>query len=482
MFRQQVAPGIAEHTEGKRIGEASLTRATRSETWGNMTRDPQHRFWLAFAIALGATAPALAGRILGWAAPPIVAAILAGVAILAAGFMLSWAVEGAEEHVAPGLALAILALITVLPEFVVDFYYAFQGGQHPGSDYVHFAAANMTGANRLLVGFGWPSIALLYWWRSGQRSVPLKSSNSVEILFLFAASAYSFLLVFKQRIDVIDAVLLFALYGAYIWRLARESAGTKHDNNAMGSNASDGDGDGDEDDDDDDREVGPGAALEAMPKRTRFQVMGLLCVIAAAVIVAEAEPFAEALLATATQLGANHFFVVQWISPLAGELPEMVIAILFTLSLRPGHALGALVSDKINQWTLLLGSLPLIFSFGSGHLAPLELGPRQTEEVFLTAAQSLFAVTLLLRLRFRLVSAVIMLLLFVAQIAIALATQHDESSTILWLTHFAWLYLALSVVCLISNWRAASHALVRGLGLAFISARQSRSSNVPPTI
>lgn len=408
------------------------------------------RFWLAFALAVAATLPALVLRIFGPAITPTAAAGLAGLAILAAGFMLSWAVEGAEEHVAPGLALAILALITVLPEFVVDFYYAFQGGRQPQGDYVHFAAANMTGANRLLVGFGWPLIALLYWWRAGQRVVPLRSSARIEIFFLLAASAYSFVPVFRHRITVLDAVLLFALYGAYLWRLTREPAC-----------------DDDDDDNDDEEhgagEVGPGAALEAMPTRTRILVMAMLCTIAAGVIVAEAEPFAESLLASATELGVNRFFVVQWLSPLAGELPEVVIAVLFTLSLRPGHALGALVSDKINQWTLLLGALPIVFSLGSGQIAALELGPRQSEEVFLTAAQSLFAVTLLLRLRFALMGAAIMLVLFLGQVLIALVTQHDESRTIVWLTYFAWAYLGLAAMSAFISRRELTATIREGL-------------------
>jgi hypothetical protein len=37
----------------------------------------------------------------------------------------------------------------VLPEYAVDFYYAYAAGQDPSSNYVHYAAANMTGANRL---------------------------------------------------------------------------------------------------------------------------------------------------------------------------------------------------------------------------------------------------------------------------------------------------------------------------------------------
>ena len=53
--------------------------------------------------------------------------------------------------------------------------------------------------------------------------------------------------------------------------------------------------------------------------------------------------------------------------------------------------LGALISDKINQWTLLVGMLPLALSIGAGSVAVLPLDARQAEEFFLTSGQSLFA-------------------------------------------------------------------------------------------
>lgn len=408
------------------------------------------RFWLALAVALAATLPALASRFGAFDADAVTTAVLAAMAILSAGFMLSWGVEAAEEHVSRGLALAVLALITVLPEFVVDFYYAMRGGQQPGSDYVHYAAANMTGANRLLVGLGWPVIVLLYWWRARKRQVELHATSAIEVCFLALATAYSFVLVAKQRIDHWDAVVLVALYGVYLWRLSRLPL--------------------DDDDDDDEEEegegegeVGPGAALEVLPRNRKFALMAALAIVAGAIIVLEAEPFAESLVGAASALGINHFFLIQWVSPLAGELPEMVIMVLFTLSLRPGHALGALVSDKINQWTLLLGALPLVFAFGAGHLAALPLGPRQQEELFLTAAQSLFAVMLLLRLRLALPGAMVLLVLFLAQVGIAYWTQADEAKTIRYLNDFAWLYIVMAACLAALNLRRLIEHLRFGL-------------------
>lgn len=405
------------------------------------------KFWLHVLIALLAAAPGLYLRVTASHVSAVADALIAGLAILGAGFMLSWGVEAAEEHVSRGLSLAVLALITVMPEFVVDFYYAFQGGQHPGSEYVHFAAANMTGANRLLVGMGWPAIVLLFWWRSGKRAVELRWDSAVEISYLTLGSLYSFVIVWKGRIDVWDAGILFALFGAYLWRLSKlpkESA----------------------DDDEEEAEMGPGAALAALPRARQFMIIGALAVVAGAIILMEAEPFAESLIGAATTLGVNKFLLIQWVSPLAGELPEIVIMILFTLSLRPGYALGALISDKINQWTLLVGALPLIYSFGAGAMRSLPLGPRQHEEFFLTAAQSVFAVALLLRLRFGLASAMVLLVLFFGQLGVAFAFQHDEARTIAFLTRFAWLYLALAVVLFIGQYKQLLHYL----RVAFVGA------------
>lgn len=381
------------------------------------------RFSFYVLLAILAVLPGLAMRLAGTHASPLVDVCTSGLAILGAGFMLSWGLETAEEHVSRGLALAVLALITVLPEYVVDTYYAFQAGRHPGSDYVQFAAANMTGANRLLVGFAWPLIVLLYWWRSGKRSVALEWHNAVEVSYLALGSLYSFVIVLKGRIDWVDALVLFCLFGAYLWRLGRLSK---------------------DNDEGEEAEVGPAAALTQLPRRQQYAVIAALATFAGLTLILVAEPFAESLIGAASVLGVNKFFLIQWLSPIAGEAPEIVLTVLFTLSLRPTYALAALISDKINQWTLLVGTLPLVDSLGAGAVMSLPLDARQHEEFFLTAAQSLFAVALLLRLRFSLPSALILLVLFLAQLVVAFVFQHDEARTIALLTWFAWAYLLMA--------------------------------------
>jgi cation:H+ antiporter len=49
----------------------------------------------------------------------------------------------------------------------------------------------------------------------------------------------------------------------------------------------------------------------------------------------------------------------------------------------------------VNQWTLLVGTLPIVFAISSASFHGLPIGPLQREELFLTAAQSLFAVAVL---------------------------------------------------------------------------------------
>lgn len=382
------------------------------------------KFSLYVALAIAAALPGLVMRVVGLHLSPPLDTLIFGVAILGAGFLLSWGAEAAEGHVSQGLAIAVLALVTVLPEYAIDIYYTFQAGRHPGSEYVQFAAANMTGANRLLIGMAWPLIVLLFWWRSGKRAVTLRWENSAEISYLALASLYSFVITIKGRIDLFDTVVLAAIFVAYLWRVSKLP----------------------KDDDDDDEEVGPAAVLAELPKARQYAIMGVLTAIAAAVILAAAEPFAESLVATGEHLGLNKFLLIQWIGPLASEAPEIIICVLFTLNLKPTAALGALISDKINQWTLLVGFIPLFYSLGAGHISAFPLDARQHEEFFLTAAQSLFAVALLLRLRLSLQSALWLLGLFLLQIALAFTFHNNEAKSIAVLTALAWLYIALAAI------------------------------------
>lgn len=411
------------------------------------TRPSLRRFALLLVLVGAAMIPAVILRIEGWRPNPLLDTFVFGAAILAAGFLLSWGAEAAEKRISAGLIVAIVALITVLPEYAVDFYYAYSAGANPGSNYVHYAAANMTGANRLLVGLAWPLLVLLHWRRTRDRAIELRPANRTEILFLLLPSIYAFAIVAKGRISPIDTIVLIALFGVYMWRASRKETGA----------------DADDDDDDDDDEPGPAAALMLLSPLRQWLAMGALTIVAAAIILVSAEPFAESMIDSGRLLGFDEFLLIQWLAPLASEAPAVVVAALFVLSGRAASGLATMMSDKINQWTLLVGMLPLAVSLGAGHLTSLPLDTRQHEEFFLTAAQSLFGIGLLLRLRLSLVGAAALATLFVAQVALAVIWQGDELRIVNSLTWLAWGYLALAAGLFLTN-RKALGALFRKTG------------------
>ena len=411
------------------------------------------KLWISIAIAMLAMLPAIYFRATGLRPDPLIDAAIFGMAILAAGFMLSWGAETAEGQISAGLILAVVAIITVLPEYAVDVYYAWRAGQDPQSNYVHYAAANMTGANRLLVGLAWPLLVLLHWWKTKSNHIPLAPVNSVEIVFLLLPSLYAFTILFRDSIGLFDAAVLIAIFAVYLWRVS--TMPKVH-----------------EGDDDDEVEVGLAVEIEKLPVTGQWALMIGLAVVAAAVIFASAEPFAEAMVDSGRVLGINEFLLIQWLAPLASEAPAVTVAVLFVLSGRAAAGLTTMISDKINQWTLLVGMLPLAMSVGAGALTALPLDARQHEEFFLTAAQSLFGLALLLRLRLGLSAAVALAVLFSVQVALAFTFRDDEALTIRLLTWLGWAYLALAAAIVATNWRG----LVQIVGTALRPDRMIRAA------
>jgi cation:H+ antiporter len=321
--------------------------------------------------------------------PPHWMALSSGVAIFGAAFMLSWAAELAQKDIPQALAIALLALIAVLPEYAVDMYFAWQAGKDP--KYTAFAMANMTGANRLLIGVGWAAVVLTYFLKTGIRTIRLEPGHRSEILYLGLATVYSFLIPIKGRLDWMDAVIFIAIFVLYM----RAASKAEHVETEL---------------------EGPPAMIEGWGEGARRLYTVLFFLYSGFTIFIAAEPFAEGLLATGRTFGIEEFLLVQWLAPLASESPEFIVAILFALKAQPGTAMGALLSSKVNQWTLLIGMLPVVFMISGGSMAPMVMDQRQIEEMFLTAAQSLFAVAILANLSFSIFEAAVIFLLFSTQL------------------------------------------------------------------
>jgi cation:H+ antiporter len=128
-----------------------------------------------------------------------------------------------------------------------------------------------------------------------------------------------------------------------------------------------------------------------------------------------AEPFAQGLKVTGAKYGVNEFLLVQWIAPLASESPEALVALLFALKGKGSTGIGALISSKVNQWTLLVGALPLVYGLAAGGMQPMILNSLHKEELLLTSAQSLFAAVIISDYKLTVWEAMLLLALFVGQ-------------------------------------------------------------------
>jgi len=96
-----------------------------------------------FGLAIFLPVPWVVAQALGGLGiEPEVVAALAGLAILGSAFLLSWSCEVAEQDIPQALALLVLALVGVLPEYAIDLHFAWVAGKDP--TYASYAVANMT--------------------------------------------------------------------------------------------------------------------------------------------------------------------------------------------------------------------------------------------------------------------------------------------------------------------------------------------------
>jgi cation:H+ antiporter len=360
---------------------------------------PQDVALMVMAFVL--TLPWVVVRIYGVQLDTLHVVVLSGLSIVGAAFILSWAAEVAQLDISPSLALIFLALVAVLPEYAIDMYYAWGAGHAmqtwlPGTPYpLEFGLpmANMTGGNRLLIGLGWSMVALIYCFRSGERELDLEESLSLEFSFLLVATLYSFLIPVKGSLSVWDSavyVLLFLLY-------ARK---------AMQAGVQDTELDG------------PSAVIARLPVWPRRAATASLFFFSCVAIGLAAEPFAGGLKEIGQRFHLETFLLVQWVAPLASESPEFIVAALFAMRGAAAMGIGALISSKVNQWTLLVGMIPLAVLAASHGALGLPLDQRQREELLLTSAQSVFALAVIGNLRITRIEAMVLAVLFVTQLAL----------------------------------------------------------------
>lgn len=427
---------------------------------------PERSFPVQLVVAALFTLPGAylgAADYLGWPRPdlgPPPAALVFGVAIVGAAFLLSWAAEAAQVDISAGLALALLALLAVLPEYAVDFVFTMHAGQvyeqqgacvagPDGSNPCALALANMTGANRVLVGIGWPLVVLVsaVVARRARRAaapdraaglprhdrVDLAPQMSTEVVFLGIVTLYSLTLPLRTSLTMLDGAVLLAIFVAYLYRLAKAPA-------------------------EDPDLSGTSAFVGRKPAKPRRAWVAAMLAVAALTILACAEHFADNLVATGARLGADPFLLVQWVAPLASESPELIVACLLASRLKGGDALGALLSSKVNQWSLLVGTIPIVFALSAWTTDGLPLDTHQRLELLLTATQSLFAVSILVNLTLSARIAAVLFLLFGVQFTASVTAGPEVNRMVA--IGLSGLYAALALAQLLRR-RSDTVAVVR---------------------
>jgi len=386
----------------------------------SLVRETFGRQWTLILIVAGLTSPGIILRFAGIHPEPALGAAIFGLSILAAAFLLSWAAETAELDISQGLALAIIAFIAVLPEYAVDLVLSWKAGSDPAEAARGLAIANMTGGNRLLIGIGWPLVFALFFYRTRLGQLVVDRQRALELSFLSIATVYVILVPLRHSLTLIDSIVLVSMFIIYLYFTSKvESEEVEL--------------------------VGPARAMGSLSNLPRRVMVIAVLAYSAVGIFSSAEPFAESLVDLGQNLGVSEFLLIQWLAPLASESPEVLVAGMLAWRGRANVGMGALISSKVNQWTLLIGTLPIAFSIAAGeyhwtHGLPLD--GRQREEIFLTAAQSAFAIAVFANLRMGTKEAVALFVLFASQLFIT-----SEMVRV----YYAAAYSILCVVLLILN-------------------------------
>lgn len=384
----------------------------------------QRRDWMTLVVTASLGLPSAALLFSGVQINPLAAAGVYGTGILAGAFLLSWAAEVSELDISASLAIAILALLTILPEYAIEAVLAWDAGASFDTQTrevtveTQRVAANITGANRLLIGFGW-SVVILAYWLKHREALDIRGKMGHEVPFLAIATLLTFVIFFMQGIHILTAAGLIGLYVIYLW---------------IGSS-----GEAEEPE-----LAGVTAMLGSLPARRRRVGVLLMFVYAATVILVSAEPFVESLIETGSHMGVDDFMLIQWVAPLASETPEIIVAVLFGLRANPAAGLLVLISSEVNKFTLLVGSMTVIFSASAGQISTFPLDNRQAVEFLLTSSVSLFGLLLIAKGTVDWRAGGVLLGLF----AVHLFFPDPEHR--LWM---AFGYLGLAALLAVSDWR-----------------------------
>ncbi len=347
---------------------------------------------------------------------PAISALWTFPSVIFSAMLIAWAAEAAQFLISQGLALAILAWLQTLPEFAVEGVIAWEAGKDP--EKIQLVTANFTGSLRLLVGLGWPMIfatAAFFSRKRHQRrlgQINLDEEHAVEVLALIPPILYFVFIWWKGTLTILDSLVLIAFYAAYLYVLHKIPPQSEETVEEM--------------------ERIPKAILALQPRARNATIAGLF-LTGGAILYFVAHPFLNSMLALSVSLGVSQFIFVQWVAPFLSEFPEKVSAFYWARKIKSAPmALMNMVSSNINQWTMLVAMLPMVFGASRGETSTIEFDEHQKTEILLTLAQSLLGMLVLAGMSFRWYQALALFVLWSLQFVFSELREEITGVYLIW--------------------------------------------------
>jgi cation:H+ antiporter len=320
--------------------------------------------------------------------------------------------------------------VQTLPEFAVEAVIAFEAAKDPSK--VHLITANFTGSLRLFVGLGWPMVYFVSFFfgklrrkEKGPWSIRLEDEHSIAVISLLPALIYFLVIYFKGTLNIIDGIILGAVYLIYFYLLSKMPAQDREEIKDLGR-------------------IPKYVMKRAFPLNIIW--IAALFIAGTVIIYFSAHPFLNSMLAIAVSMGISQFVFVQWVSPFLSEFPEKLSAFYWARQVtKAPMALVNFVSSSINQWTILVAMIPFIYSFGMGKISAVVFDDHQKLEILLTIIQSYLGFLFLASMEFRLPEAAALFILWLIQFIVP--------DTRWWITYLYGAWASVETIRMIKNIR-----------------------------
>ncbi len=338
-------------------------------------------------------------------------------AVISAALLISWGAECYQFVVSQGFAVAVIALLQVMPEFFVEGTIAWQKD-------VPLMLANFTGSNRLLMGVGWSGVFFITtfanYFKTGKwiKEIKIREEHSIEVIALLVSSAYFCVVLLKGTISLLDSAILLTIFVVYMWALFKLEPEEKEKQEDLIDMCK--------------------VIVKIRKPFIKKTVIYSLFIAGGATFIFVAAPFIQTLRELSAVFGISTFIFVQWVAPFLSEFPEKVTAFYWAsrIKLAP-MGLVNFISSKINQWTLLIAMVPIVYSVSTGRLSVIHLDGFHKWQIALSIAMTLYGCAVLSKLSFAAIDAFLMFALWFIQFVFP--------DTLIITT---WIFLGLTVITL----------------------------------